>query len=194
MTIQAQRQGGFTLVELILAMALFSFFLLIVVAGFLHVVKLYQLGLVARDTQQNTRFGMQEMVRAAREGERVGIGTLGNQVCLYYPGGGVKFYIETTTLRRQQLSENSSCDTSPNASDPAVSSTDVKVIGLAATPVQEPAAPGITPTPSVELTLTIASTNDPTLITGQYCQQGNGSQFCSVTVITSAASLRGGSR
>jgi len=55
---------GFTLVELLLATALFSFVLLFVTAAFVQVSRAYNKGIIVKRTQETARSVIQEMSRA----------------------------------------------------------------------------------------------------------------------------------
>lgn len=194
------------MVELILAMALFSFVLLIITTGFLNVVRLHQAGRASRDTQQNTRFGMEDIVRDARTAYRAEIistDPLKHKLCLFItpgPGGGTQFYVDGDKLRKKRFDVTvgsnyfNLCQAQPlNPADSVVSSSDVAVREFLVTKVVTPPAfPGDEPPESIQLRLAIASTSDSTLISGTNCQPGaSGSQFCAVTILTSSASLRG---
>ncbi len=56
-----KRQGGFTLVELIISLALFSFMLLIVTSSILSLFHVYEAGVQIRSTQKNTRLSSQQI-------------------------------------------------------------------------------------------------------------------------------------
>jgi prepilin-type N-terminal cleavage/methylation domain-containing protein len=202
----AKPQSGFTLVELILAMALFSFALLIITAGFLNIVRLHQSGLASRNTQQNTRYGMEDIVREARgsyRAEIVAADPIKNKLCLFItpgPGGGLQFYVDGDNLRKKSFDVTSNSNYAAqcaaqvlNSSDPVISSSDVAIREFIVEKyVTPPSVPGDTPPESIKLKLAIASTSDSTLISGSNCNPGvGGHQFCAVTILTSSASLRG---
>lgn len=51
-----QKEKGFTIVELVLAMAFFSFILLFVVVGFVQINRSYTRGITVKEVQNSTRF------------------------------------------------------------------------------------------------------------------------------------------
>ncbi|HSH31748.1 MAG TPA: prepilin-type N-terminal cleavage/methylation domain-containing protein [Candidatus Saccharimonadales bacterium] len=190
----SSQQGGFTMIELLLAMALFSFVLLLVAAGFLQVVKLYQSGLASRNTQQNARFGMEQMIRQARGAtgaQRVAATPFTDVLCLNGESARVRFYVGAgDRLYRDIFASNAPCAAGASPPANAISSPDVRVVGFSAVPVTDTTGPvGVT---SVQLTLRVAS--DVTLLNPARtaCDPAaSGSQFCSLTTFTSTASLRG---
>lgn len=66
------RQKGFTLVELLLATAMFSFILLFVTAAFVQVSRAYNKGILVKRTQETARAVVQELTRT------IGTATSGN--------------------------------------------------------------------------------------------------------------------
>ena len=59
-------QAGFTLVEISLAMAIFTFMLLVVSMAYINIARLYNASTAARTVQQNNRFAMEQISRVAR--------------------------------------------------------------------------------------------------------------------------------
>jgi prepilin-type N-terminal cleavage/methylation domain-containing protein len=80
-----RRQGGFTLVELTIALALFSFTLLIMTVGVIQLFKIYQAGIGIRNTQQSARLISEELSRTARDAGAVY--AAGDHVCFFNPTG-----------------------------------------------------------------------------------------------------------
>jgi len=62
-----QRQKGFTLVELVLSMAFFSFIMLFVIVGFIHINRSYTRGLTVKEVQNVTRFVADSLTRSIRD-------------------------------------------------------------------------------------------------------------------------------
>src|SRR3989344_4757236 len=57
------KQRGFTLIELIMAMALFTFMMAIFSLGFIQIMKIYQSGVSSRRTQTAARLTMEDISR-----------------------------------------------------------------------------------------------------------------------------------
>lgn len=65
------KQAGFTLVELLLATAMFSFILLFVTAGIIQVNRAYNKGLTVKQMHQNARDIIDTLTRAVLEAESI---------------------------------------------------------------------------------------------------------------------------
>ncbi|MBW3538219.1 prepilin-type N-terminal cleavage/methylation domain-containing protein [Candidatus Parcubacteria bacterium] len=188
-----KREEGFTLIELLLAMALFSLMLLVVIGGFINIVRMYQAGLASRNTQQNARSGLEEMVRTARGASAAEVVPTG--LCLRGDSATSIFYVQSGQLRRGLINPAaaSGCDPANVQGAPTVlSSGDVRVLSLTATSIPAGSAhpdTGFSPD-SVRMELRVATAN-PGLLAGSNCITGQGAQFCSVSNLTSTVSLRG---
>jgi prepilin-type N-terminal cleavage/methylation domain-containing protein len=83
---QLKRQSGFTLVELLLAMAVFSVLLVIMSSGVLQLYRIYEAGLEIRDTQEAARTIAQDITNDTHDSLAVAVGTSSNgqsEICLY---------------------------------------------------------------------------------------------------------------
>ncbi len=196
----AINEYGFTLVELTLSMAIFCLMLLIVSKGFVGVVHIQQAGVGSRNTQQNARLVMEQIVRDGRSAQDVRVlGSVPNQlICLVTAGGLSEYYVKADKrLYKGTVDYNSGFDRVTNTcvsgasftSESALTSTDVAVVDLEGTVMPTPPAfgPPLTP-PSLSLKMKVATSNHPT---NTVCTPGGGSQFCSVSELSSTVSLRG---
>ncbi len=176
-------QRGYTLVELLIAMAVFSAVLLITSVGILAVLKVQQNGLASRNTQQNGRFALEDMVRTIRTASAVVAdqSVQPNTLCLTLPSMRVKYYVDSATnvLRKAEIDTTDPAACSQTPTGVAITSSDVVVSALTTTPV------GANPI-SLELVLTISTPQ----ASGGVCSGTSGS-FCATTTFTSAANLRG---
>lgn len=107
-------QKGYTLVELILAMAIFSFVAVIMSVGLIRLYKIYQSGVQIRNTQQAARFIAEKVSRDVRDRQLVVVGPAAvsagdapnhTTVCMLNTEakndnsqtyGGVKYYVAAT--------------------------------------------------------------------------------------------------
>lgn len=182
---QASREGGFTLIELMVAMAVFSFMLLIIVVGFINVVKLHNQALASNTAQDNARTAIDELVRAVRDSAGVVSpvpGTPANTLCLANANGPQRVYYLTSA---GVLMRADDCTARNNAV--ALTSTAVRVTHFEATVTS---AGTLIVKPQVELTLTVASNNGTTTGSGAAvaCGPSNANRtFCSTVTLTSGA-------
>src|SRR5579859_2625197 len=77
---RSSKCSGFTLVELIVAMAFFSFMMAIISIGFIQITHIYQAGVSSRRTQEAGRSIMEDIAREVRSASAIdsssGIGVL----------------------------------------------------------------------------------------------------------------------
>lgn len=194
-------QRGFTLVEITIGMAVFSFFLMIFLAGFLQITRSYRAGVAQRNAQQNGRFAMEEVVRDTRIAHSAQIqanipGANLDQLCIWQSGQGWKYgVVNSGGFGRLYRRAFPAATTSNCAAIPAVGSADDQVsadnsnivlfkVALTGSAVTEE-------TVNLEMkVLSAASTS--TDVTGISCSPNSiSSQYCSVIQLFSSASLRG---
>jgi prepilin-type N-terminal cleavage/methylation domain-containing protein len=194
---------GLTLVELAVAMAVFALMLFLITQGFLGIIRAHQSGVASRNTQQNARLAIEQIVREGRSASDVRVlGSAPNQtVCLILAGGLVEYRVVGGRLYRATVDFNDGFDlvtntcktTVPFATNVPVTSTDVFVVEFVATrtPAPPPAGSPVTP-PSLNVSMRL-STSDLSQLDAAHtrCLEGAGSQFCSVTQFSSTVSLRG---
>ncbi len=98
MIINIRRQDGFTLIELLVAMTVFSFMLLIIVVGFINIVRLHNQALAANLAQDNARTAMDTMVQAVRDSTGIVRPTAGSStvLCLNSSAGPMQAYYVAT--------------------------------------------------------------------------------------------------
>lgn len=202
MSRRRQAEAGFSMIELLLAMAIFSMALVIVSAGFINIVRLYQSGLASRSTQQNARLLLEEMSRTVRDSGSAtpvavttGVGgvTVFSRVCLQNGSRIVVFAVDGAGNLRQGTTTAPNCPAPVfDSSWKTINDSSVRVTQFAVDSTGKVGPAGGT----VMMTITVASNNninnlDPNT-NNTTCRPGAGSQFCAVTTLSSTATLRGG--
>lgn len=107
-----RKERGFTLIELIFAMAGFSVMLIVAVSGFLNAVAIYNQANVSRDNQQQVRRTMEQIGAHIRSAKQSTVKPDNNQAVLGIkdgPAGGVVYYKNaaqsvTSNLRTRKVS------------------------------------------------------------------------------------------
>jgi prepilin-type N-terminal cleavage/methylation domain-containing protein len=186
-------QGGFTLVELLMAMAVFSFMLLIIVVGFINVVGLHNQALAANAAQDSARSAMDTVVQGIRDSSAVlsptTQGAPSTTLCLATASGADEgFYVNSATNVMYEFQSNS-CSP-PYLTNLALTSTAEQAY-FAAT--LETTNPSPIWKPEVEVKLVVGSNNNSTSGSGAGLQCGPTNadrQFCSVVTLTSGAEPR----
>lgn len=188
-------QRGFTLIELILAMAVFSMMLLIIVSGFINVVHLHNRAIALNQTQDNARAAMDQIVQAVRNSSNgstpniQGSAPLGASLCVSSVSGpDTVFFIDAVTY---SLMRADGCVARLNAE--ALTNPNVVVTNFA--PTVESVSGSAGTKPQVDLALTVATSNgttDPaTNGEGVKCAVGTSTQtFCSVVTFKSGVTPR----
>jgi prepilin-type N-terminal cleavage/methylation domain-containing protein len=206
-------QHGFTLVELLVAMAVFSFVLLIIVIGFMNIVSIHNAALASNQAQDSVRSAMDQMVQGVRDSTgvqtlRTGVapgvtGALGSNfdvMCLNNASGGPREYFVAGTPRQLWV-RNGICDAAPLTSPPAATDTPMTSTGesVEAFKVKQIPDPSVTglPTgwkPEVQMTIALGSANGTTTPPNGILTACNANAadraFCSTAVLTSGASPR----
>lgn len=176
-----QHEHGFSLIELLVAMAVFSFILLIIVVGFINIVQLRNQALASNMAQDNARTAMNELVRAVRDSQGVvGAPTAGplGTICLSKVGGQSSSYkIFSSVLTRYD-----GCGPTATFSQ-SITSSSMSVVFFEAVP--ETMGSNIVK-PQIKITVSVASNNGTA--TGGVCNDNNRDRnFCSTATLTSGA-------
>lgn len=181
------RPAGFTLVELIIAMAIFSLLLLLITSGIVQIMRIYQSGVASRRTQAAARLTMETITRDVRSS--LNAVAAANSICL--EGGETVRYVYDSvnnSLLRQTL--NGACAGGTSTAATAI----IDGSGDSNTQLRQFDNVIITDgdgnPASVQITLLVTTGADD-LFSGTACLPGQGSQFCSSTQFTNAVSLRG---
>ena len=188
----ASKQNGFTLVELILAMAIFSFMLLIILIGFLTIVHLHQSGIAMRDAQQNARYASEDVVRTFRSATDATVTPTANPnlntLCLTVGGASVLYRVDATGRLLRDTFTLASCP--PGfVTETALTSASVNVIGFS---IDRQSSGGLALASMIRLSVASVSSYTFTGSAGTMtCTPGQAaSQYCSVANIITASSTR----
>ena len=199
---------GFTLVELTMAMAVFSLMLLIVVAGVINIFHLYDGGLAMRDTQQDARSGLADIINEGHGAYQVslashtipGTSITYQSICYFEPGQVVEFYLASTNNNASNVglyklilpSRTTTCpNPATNPSGQIITSAAVTILSLAATfggpTTYTPGSPQILNINSFSVAPQTAIANNS--VVGNSCRSGF--VYCTVTTLQSSVSLQG---
>jgi prepilin-type N-terminal cleavage/methylation domain-containing protein len=186
-------QTGFTLVELVVAMAVFSFMLLIVMGGFINIIRLHNAALANNAAQDNARTAMDDMVKAVRDSTGVALpptaGPTGT-LCLQYTTGPQQYYYTRVVNGVTGLFRSDGCAAIPGPNERAITNGYVNVDYFQAQ-VQTSGAAIVKP--EVQLKVVMGSANGTTARSGLTTKCNNNSYdrvFCSVVTLTSGATPR----
>jgi prepilin-type N-terminal cleavage/methylation domain-containing protein len=202
--------GGFSLIELLVAMSVFSFMLLIVSTGFISIIKINQSTNSSRLTQQSARLIIDTLERKLRASslavvtpDSASSGMLG-RLCLFDESQYIEYMVDTSgNLRQGTLASlGATCDAPTPAVLATWSTVNTNNVSSGATDGVKvrrflPTATAVSGTNggmvTVELSMTGQGVNDSSLnSTKTGCSPGPGSQFCSVTTLVTSAVLSGG--
>lgn len=205
-------QSGFTFVELVMAMALFSLVLLALTAGVIQLFKIYQSGLGVRNTQQAARLISDDVTRTAREAAVFEIGTANQPIsvrngsvnlahdtlCFYADTArsqGTIYYTEGSANRYRLVRAyiaNPACSRAFASSPHVMTSTDTSILKFdlirGANPLQNRLV-------NLDMIIVAATaTSGPDLervgATDVTCFGQVGSQWCSITKLKAGSALR----
>ncbi len=186
--------SGFTLVELMLAMAFFSFILLFITSGFLLVNRAYNKGLTVKLVQNEGRKLIEELTREVRVSNSLSIVT-DNNLAKCIEVSGYRYYwsvpISSASGSPGNLykEEGRDCSASINTSAPrGVQVLDDRV-GVQYMSLTRLGASS--PIYTIRLVLSTSETdllNDPG--EGANCSTGSGSQYCDIVDFTTVVTSR----
>lgn len=177
-------EAGFTLIELLMAMTVFSFMLLIIVVGFMNIVRMHNQAVASNQAQDSARTAMDELVLAVRDSGGVTKAQPG-LLCLASTTGQPQQYF----IAGGKLSRADGCGGVP-ANTHQVTSDAVMVSAF--TPEIETTGASVTKA-QVKLSLTVGSNNGTTTGTGANLKCGPTTAdrtFCSTVTLTSEAVQR----
>lgn len=190
------KQAGFTLIELMIALAFVGFIIVFATTAVIQVMQTYNKGLAVKQINQAGRTTMEDMSRAIQAADPGAVVTAAigaNRVCL----GGVSYvwnlystpassankYDDGTsiTLTRVNDSANAMCTSSAGTypAVPKVDATDIlsSNVWVMAISVTQPAVGA----PLTDISLKLAVANDPAITGGNCTKGGSTGQFCATS-------------
>lgn len=200
--IRHAKQHGFTLTELMMAMAFVSFILLFIVFAMLQVMGNYNKGLAIKQINQTSRTVVEELSRLARATSPSAINTsqVGNgRLCFggvgyvwNVRGGNANKYTDNSAVTMVRVEDAAVCD----AALPAINPAKAKVLVTSQVWVQEVTASVSSSNKLVSfgVKLSTAAENQPTVLgpSGYTCAGGTVGNFCAVASFNTTVSTRNG--
>lgn len=188
------REGGFTLVELVVAMAVFSMMMVIIVSGMINIVRMHNQAMASNLSQDNARAAVDDLVRGIRDSAGVDWTNTDNaglngttRLCLRAANStGTEYWVQLTGGVLALYRHDNGCTTTAGGiavTDPVVNVQDFKV-----TPTTSQTA-GF-PRQEVHIAVTVGSSNGTTTGSGAgtVCSSSTSArEFCSVVTLTSGA-------
>jgi len=186
---QTKNQSGFTIIEILLAMAIFSFVMITVITAFTQIIRSYRKGVVSQRTQEATREIIDLISKEARVSTDVFVGTdvpAGVKLLCFKDGSQFEYNQTDHTLK--QGTTIVGCNTH-DVNAKSVVSEDLDVLRF------KPQIKSTTKpiTLGFNIDLLVATDNGPdSLISGDACDPLKaGSQFCSTSSLKTSIGLRG---
>lgn len=186
------KQSGFTLVEISLAMAVLTLILMLVSMAYISILRSYKASMAARNVQQNNRFIMEQITRVARRSDSVTVTATG--LC-FDATGDRYFYLEPDTsgdANKNILHQASVAD----CANTTITYND-HVLTSSGTYVAKWLADTSASTAKVKvLTLSLWVVSRTDLLnslspSGLQCDRKVGAEFCAVNKLTTTVELRG---
>lgn len=188
-----RRSHGFTLVELVIAMAVFSMMLVIIVTGMINIVRMHNEALASNLAQDNARGAIDELVRSIRNSSGVDWANTDNsgvngttRLCLKAANSpGTEYWVQSAAGVLTLFRHDGGCTIGGGVAltDPVVNVQDFKVTPTTSTTAgfarQE-----------VHISVTIGSSNGTTTGSGSSTScaaSATAREFCSVVTLTSGA-------
>lgn len=178
------QQAGFTLVEIMLAMAIFTFMLLVVSLAYINIARLYSASTAARNVQQNNRFAMEQISRVARTSTTVtpsNADAQGSLSSLCFGKSNDLFYVVNGELRQAKVTN---CAAQPTTYQ-TLSSPGVSVARME---MDDSVAGTVTIRLWMTSRVDLLNTSNPSNLS---CKAGAGSEFCAINKLVTTVELRG---
>ena len=185
----APRNAGFTLVELVMALAFFSFMMAILSIGVLQIMEIYQAGVSSRRTQQAARVAMEDITREVRAASRVEVDGP-DHLCL--EGARPVDYQRINDELIKKVG-GANCNDLSAATTTTLIGTSEANNNLKLRQFDTNLIVSGSDDSSVDISLLVTTGADE-LLSGDGCIPGEtGSQYCATTQFSSTVSLRGAS-
>jgi len=211
MTHHVKQQQGFTLIELMIALAFVAFILIFSTTAVIQVMQTYNKGLAIKQINQAGRTTMEDMSRYLRTADPNAVNvnhvTSKGRACF----GGISYVWNLSNASGSGVNKYAGTDTTPitfvRVEDesgrlciPTAPNTYPDVIKADATPILQSnvwvmsvamSDPSVD-SPLMDLTINLAVANDPAISSGQCTQGGSVGQFCATSNFTTTVMTGGG--
>lgn len=203
-----RRQQGFTLIELMIAVAFVAFILIFATTAVIQVMQTYNKGLSIKQINQAGRSTLEDMTRFLRTADPgvVNVSALSSnhRACLggvsyvwnlyNTPSGSANKYDDGTDLTFVRVNDAANAMCTPTAgvypSVPKAQATDVLASNVWVMGVSI-SAPSVD-APLVDVGINLAVANDPAITAGQCTRGGTVGQFCATTSFSTTVMTGGG--
>lgn len=203
-----KKQEGFTLVELMIALAFVAFILIFSTTAVIQVMQTYNKGVAIKNINQAGRTTMEDMSRFLRTADPgvvdVSLAASQRRACF----GGVSYvwnlydttagsankYDDNTDLTFVRVADDSKAMCTQTAGSyprvPKAQATDILLsnVWVMGINLSDPSVDA----PLMDLTINLAVANDPAISSGQCAQGGTTGQFCATSSFTTTVMTGGG--
>lgn len=182
-------QFGFTVVELLLALAIFSFILVAMTVAFSQIIRSYRKGVIAQRTQETSRELIDTLTKEAHRADSIVVNDIGSTRFLCFGSTQYEYHITDKTLKRGTNNPATNCSDS-NATVNVIESTSLQLSLFDVTVVQ--AGPPSGETLGINVDIIVATkTTDLLNASGTACNgAAAGQHFCATTRIATSIGLR----
>lgn len=207
MILHAKKQAGFTLIELMIALAFVAFVLIFAVSTIIQVMQTYNKGLSVKQINQSARTTLEDMARYLHGADPGAVNTTAlasNRVCfggisyvwnLYNtPNASANKYDDSTSLTFTRVNDSSSSMCSKSGGSypavPKAQATDIlqSNIWVMSMSVSQPTVAN----PLTDISIKLAVANDPALSGGNCAVGGVQGQFCATAIFNTTVLTGGG--
>lgn len=203
-----KHQQGFTLIELMIALAFVAFILIFSTTAVIQVMQTYNKGLAIKQINQAGRTTMEDMTRYLRTADPgvVDVSLVSSQRRACFggvsyvwnlsntPSGSANRYSDGTSLTFARVADDSKamCTQTSGAypNVPKAQATDIlqSNVWVMSVSMSDPSVDA----PLMDLTVNLAVANDPAISSGQCAQGGSAGQFCATSNFTTTVMTGGG--
>ena len=195
MSRQRKSQSGFTIIEILLAMAIFSFVMITIITAFSQIIRSYRKGVVSQRTQEATRQVVDLVSKEARVSTEISVGVYGtgvNKVNILCFKNGSQFEYKANNHTLKQGSSSPSCNSLDPLARNVVDKKELDVLKFKPSIKSTSGTPPVTL--GINLEVSVGTNNGPDSLMNAAktaCDPLKaGSQFCSISSLKTSIGLR----
>ncbi len=183
-----KNQSGFTIVELLLALAIFSFILVAMTVAFSQIIRSYRKGVIAQRTQESSRELIDTLTKEAHRAGSIDVNDTATKRFLCFGSTQYEYDLTDRTLKRGINNPSTNCSASDLGAVGVIDSDSLQISKFDVEVIQTVSGETL----GINIDVIVATkTNDLLNATGTACDGAvAGQHFCATSRIATSIGLR----